>query len=107
MAAGRSDCAGLPVLRPGRDRPVRLPRIGPSTAREQPHRMAIGFRHPGGTCIDGLGLSARTTRRNRPMTVPPAAQYLPSYAGMPLIDFTSMKSLRPNTPPSRPLPDAL
>ena len=28
-------------------------------------------------------------------------------AGMPLIDFTSMKSLRPNTPPSRPLPDAL
>src|SRR3546814_10136481 len=29
------------------------------------------------------------------------------YPGMPLIDFTSMKSLRPNTPPSRPLPDAL
>jgi hypothetical protein len=29
------------------------------------------------------------------------------YAGMPLIALTSMKSLSPNNPPSRPLPDAL
>ena len=30
-----------------------------------------------------------------------------AYAGMPLIALTSIKSLRPNSPPSRPLPDAL
>jgi len=41
-----------------------------------------------------------------PITSPKVAMR-PAYAGMPLIDFTSMKSLRPNSPPSRPLPDAL